>query len=297
MNARHPSQESFSLVLGGGGARGYAHLGALRTLEAWGYRPSAIVGVSMGALVAAAYSLRPDWYDAVLSADTSGFPNPGHRGRQRRPESARVRETIERARVVWNMMTGWGAPDRAVAAGRRLLEDLFGDKRLEEGRVPVVACATDLLSGARVELSSGLARDAVYASAALAGVIPPLEMGDYLLVDGVYTDISPVDVARAMDPRVVIAVDPTQPAGATDIHNGIQAAMRAVEICHDRHAALRFREADLVISPQFPTYVDTLDFESRRMCVLAGMRATREAASEIHDLLRPARGGLGGRKP
>jgi len=280
-----PEQAQFSMVLAGGGARGFAHLGVLRELEVLGFRPSAAVGVSMGALVAAAYALRSDWFDAVITLDTSDFPPAGQRGRVRGSREARFRTTIGRVRVAWNMVTGWGAPERAVEAGQEQLKALFGDARLEDGRIPVIACASDLFSGARVELSSGLARDAVYASSALAGVIPPLEWEGHLLADGAYADIAPVDVARAMPPRVVLAVDPSQPSGATDIHTGAQAVMRAMEICHLRHADLRFQETDLVIKPEFPRYIDTLDFESRHICVEAGTEAARKAAPDLRRLI------------
>lgn len=278
-------QRHFSIVLAGGGARGFAHVGVLHELEVLGYRPSAVVGVSMGALVAAAYALRVDWFDAVMSIDTSGFPPPGRRGRQRASKGPRIRATIGRVHVAWNMVTGWGAPVRSAEAGQEQLKELFGDTRLEDGRIPVVACASDLLSGTRIELSSGLAREAVYASSALAGILRPLEWNGHLLADGVYVDVAPVDVARAMAPPLVLAVDPSQPSAATDIHNGAQAVMRAMEICHLRHADLRFREADLVIKPKFPYYIDTLDFESREVCMEAGILAAREAAPAIRKIL------------
>lgn len=278
-----PRHTPFSLVLAGGGARGYAHAGVLRALEHLGYRPSAVVGVSMGSLVAATYSLRADWYRALLDMDTSGFPLPGRRGAA--STEPRIRAALAKVQVAWNMITGWGAPEQALVAGHRLLLHLLGDHDLAAGRVPVVVCATDLLSGGRVELFSGRARDAVYASSALAGIMPPLERDGALLADGAYTDVAPVDVARALDPPIVIAVDPTQSTGATDIHNGAQAVLRAMEICHLKHAELRFTKADLVIRPDFGAYIDTLDFGMRRECVTAGICATRAATEDLRGLL------------
>jgi len=76
-----PEQAHFSIVLAGGGARGFAPLGVLQELEALGFRPSAVVGVSMGAIVAAAYAPRSDWFGAVIALDTSGFP-PAHHLRE-----------------------------------------------------------------------------------------------------------------------------------------------------------------------------------------------------------------------
>ena len=66
--------KSFGLVLAGGGARGMAHVGALRALNHLGYYPRVVAGVSIGALVAATYSLNPNWYQDLREMDVSGFP-------------------------------------------------------------------------------------------------------------------------------------------------------------------------------------------------------------------------------
>ncbi|MHB1298440.1 MAG: patatin-like phospholipase family protein [Gemmatimonadaceae bacterium] len=66
----------FALVFGGGGARGFAHLGVLRGLERDGYYAERIVGMSMGALVGVTYGSRPEWNDAVLAISLSDFPGP-----------------------------------------------------------------------------------------------------------------------------------------------------------------------------------------------------------------------------
>lgn len=276
----------FSLVFAGGGARGYAHVGVLRGLESMGLAPAGLVGVSMGAVVAVTYGMRDDWYEALLALDTSGAPPPeeGH-GSPSGPQPA-VRSAWTKARAAWSLLTGWGAPDEAAAEGRASLERLIGPGRLEDCQVPVTVCATDLLSGSRVELDSGPAVPAVLASSALAGILPPVDVGGQLLVDGVYTDIAPVDVARTMSASAVIAVDPTQPQDAEPPRNGLQVVMRAMEICHQSHAHERIGTADLVIRPVFDRYVDVLDFGARDLCVEAGRAAVDAVSDQIRDLLR-----------
>jgi NTE family protein len=276
----------FTLVLSGGGARGFAHAGVLRVLEAYGFRPSALVGVSMGAVVAVTYSLREDWYTALLTADTSGFPGPLPPRRNRLSISERARVVYSYIRALRDMTLGWGVGTHALDEGERFLRSLTEDRDLEEGRVPVAVCATDLGSGERVIIRSGSAAQAIYASSALAGVLPPLERpGGRLLADGAYVDIAPIDVARAYRNPVVIAVDPGQLLEAAEIHNGLQALMRAFDICHRRHAELRFDEADLVLRPTFPRPIDTLDFDKRRECIAAGMRVARANRGRIEQLL------------
>jgi NTE family protein len=276
----------FTLVLAGGGARGFAHAGVLRALEHAGLRPSALVGVSMGAIVAATYALREDWYSALLTIDTEAFPQEAPSAAEGNGIGTRLRAAVGKAHTAWNMLTGWGAPESVQEAGTAVLQSLLGTRTLEEGRVPVTVCATDLLSGSRVEISSGSAKEAVYASSALAGVLPPVETEGQLLVDGVYSDIAPVDIARAMNAPVVIAVDAGQSSGSgQEINNGLQAVLRAMEICHLRHSDLRMEEADFVVRPVFSRHIDVLDFGARRECVVAGVRAVRAATDNIRSLL------------
>jgi len=280
---------SFTLVLAGGGARGYAHAGVLRALQHAGLEPAGLVGVSMGAVVAATYALREDWYEALLSVDLSGASRPGHGWRPAASRGTAVRRAWGYAQTTWNMMTGWGAPAEVAEAGQAALETLLGSARLEQGRIPITVCATDLRSGTRVELSSGPAAPAVYASSALAGILPPMELEELLLIDGVYADVAPIDIARRMGAAVVIAVDPSQGAGAESIRNGLQVVMRAMEICHLMHAHLRLDTADLVLRPDFGRSIDLLDFGARRGCVAAGVRAVRARREEVERILAPGR--------
>ena len=275
----------FTLVLAGGGARGYAHVGVLRALEHRGLAPSAIVGVSMGAIVAATYALRADWYEALLEVDLATLPQPSALRGAEGAQPPMLRRALDYAQAAWSMVSGWGAPDEVAAAGREAIAALVGSRNLEEGRIPVVVCATDLRSGARVALRDGPAAAAVYASSALAGVLQPSTDGARVLADGAYVDIAPVDLARPLGPEVVIAVDPGQVSGAGAITNGLQAVMRAMEICHYTHAHLRLQEADLVLRPRFRRFIDVLDFTSGRECVAAGMRAVRAQEPAIEALL------------
>jgi NTE family protein len=252
-----------------------------------GLRPAGLVGVSMGAIVAATYALREDWYEALLSIDLSGSPPAGKGWRSAGRRGAAIRRAWSYAHATWNMVTGWGAPDETAEAGRRALDELLGPGRLEEGRLPLTVCATDLRSGTRVEFNSGPAAPAVSASSALAGVFPPVEQNGLLLVDGAYADVAPVDVARRMGAPVVISVDPSQGAGGEAFTNGLQVVMRAMEICHLTHAHLRIDAADLVLRPVFDGPIDVLDFDARRECVAAGIRVVRARKAELEATLMP----------
>lgn len=276
----------FVLVLSGGGARGFAHVGVLRALERRGLRPAAVVGVSMGAVVATAYALRDDWYSALLAMDTRAFPRPFRTVEDgQRPLRARLGRLFHYARATRDVFLGWGPGTPALFAGARLLRRLTLGRNLEDGRVPVAVCATDLRAGVRVVLRSGSASAAAYASSALAGVLPPLRQGDQLLCDGAYADVAPIDVARSFGHPFVVAVDAGQSLVSGEIRNGFQALTRAVEICQMTHAHLHFLEADLVLTPTFARTIDTLEFSARRECVAAGMRAVRRNGAALRQLL------------
>lgn len=278
----------FTLVLSGGGARGFAHLGVLRALEAAGYRPAAVVGVSMGAVVAVGYGLRLDWYRALLAMDTRAFPAP----MPTEEEQSASRRNRWRARwlglrFIYHAVTGWGVGVPARLAGIRALRTLTRDCVLEDARLPIAVCATDLRGGCRHVLRDGDASEALYACVALAGILPPLERDGLLLADGAYVDLAPVDVARSFGHSIVIAVNPGQEPTNALVRNGLQALRRAMEICNLSHATARFRQADFVLNPVFRRTVDMLDFAARRECVAAGIRAVRAQRLAIDALLAP----------
>lgn len=281
----------FTLILSGGGARGFAHVGVLRALEGYGFRPSAVVGVSMGAVVGATYSLRPaDWYPALLAMDTRAFPRPLHSGpAQGRSARQKLRRLFAYLHASRDLFLDWGVGIHALAAGTELLRSLTMDKNLEDGRIPIAVCATDLRAGARVVFHSGNAGELVYASSALAGVLPPLRRGDWLLSDGAYADLVPIDVARSFGNPVVIAVNAGQALERSEIRTGFQALTRAVDICQLTHAHVRFGQADLALLPVFRRPIDTLDFDARRECIAAGIAVVRRNRAELRRLLGPLR--------
>lgn len=277
----------FTIVLGGGGARGFAHLGVLRALEHEGLIPHAVVGVSMGAVIGVTFAMRPDWYRAVLQMNLESFPGPSPApGEPSAGLTQRVRRLVLGLRAVASVIVGWGPGSPARKAGLAELRKLFGQAGLEQARIPVAVAATDLRSGQRVVLRSGPADQAVYASAALAGVLQPLELNGQLLADGAYSDLAPIDVGHEQGAEVVIAVDAGQSVQTTPIRNGFQAIMRAMDICHRQHAQLRFAQADLVLHPEFGRSIDTLDFGARRECVVAGLRAVRRERQALQRLLK-----------
>ncbi len=241
----------------------------------------------MGAIVGATYALNEAWYDDLVHLDLERLP--GMRNGARSSPITRLRSIFDSGLAVGHLVLRWGTWAGAEPVIRALLADLTLGKELEEARLPYAAIATDLATQERYVLERGNAADAVYASAALAGVLPPHRAGDAVLVDGVYADSVPIDVARGMGADVVVAVDAGQRRAAAPPRNALEAFTRAMEIVHHQHAQMRFGEADLVLAPPFACRVDSLDFGHHRRCVAAGARSVIANRHALAELLEPSR--------
>jgi NTE family protein len=179
------------LALGGGAVRGAAHIGVLQVLEREGIVPDIIVGTSIGAAVGAAYAA------GVSTAEISRL---FHMARWHRL-----------ARLTWRNRLSLLDTEPLEA----LIQASIGVPTFEQLPRRFAAVACDILTGERVVLQSGSLARAVCASAAIPGLFPPVELDDWLLVDGGVVDNLPVDVARELGADYVIAVDLFPPPRGT----------------------------------------------------------------------------------
>lgn len=172
------------LALGGGAARGWAHIGILRTLEKAGIRPDVIAGTSMGALAGGAWAANrldqlEDFARSMTKRRMFGF-------------------------LDWRI-----GGNGLISGGRlaKLLELNFGETFIENLPVKYAAIATELSSGHEIWLTRGNLIQAMRASYALPGIFTPIRLGGRWLVDGALVNPIPVSAARALGARVVIAVN------------------------------------------------------------------------------------------
>jgi NTE family protein len=280
---------TLGLALGGGGVRGLAHIGVLSVLDREAIPIHAIAGTSMGAIVGAAYALGADFDKERLAKQVMelGIKPPlvlGASEEDRESFFERMRQFIDLERFLIDTMWGWGAYEGKVVADA--LTKLTSGKRLEEARVPLAAVATDLLTGEKVVFKKGPASLALQASSALPGFFPPIRHEGRLLADGAFVDLVPVDIAREMGAQVVVAVDVDQESIRTDVSNGLQAFLRAVDIGARHHKRHHLRMADLVILPEFGEPVDSLDFLKAELCIEAGLRATEAVLPAVRRMLQ-----------
>jgi NTE family protein len=179
-----------TLALGGGGAKGNAHIGVLRRLEKEGVRVKGVAGTSFGGLIAVLYALgfTPDTIeDTFASVDQNQFYGHG-------PNE--------------------GPSLLGLAGVTRLLEQRIGDRTFADLKLPCVLTAVDLKSGKEVLLSKGRLVDAMLATIAMPGIFPARYIDGLELVDGGTLDPVPVAPARALAPRLpVVAVVLTMPMG------------------------------------------------------------------------------------
>jgi NTE family protein len=175
---------SIGLVLGSGAARGFAHIGVMRALQAHGIKPDIIVGTSMGALVGGCYATDQldtleDWARSLTMRRIIGYLD---------------------VRIGGSGLIGGGR-----LANR--LQESIGEATIENLPIRFAAIATEIGTGHEVWLTKGSLSLAVRASYALPGIFPPVYLGGRWLVDGALVNPVPVSAARALGARVVIAVN------------------------------------------------------------------------------------------
>lgn len=287
---------SVGVALGGGAARGLAHIGVVEALVAEGVFPSAIAGTSMGALVGSLYAR---WLDParVRAHLLAAFRSPafgrvlgtyweGVRCARRAAglwqRVGEVRRTLLRATVLSRV--SMVSPAQYTALIRLLAGE---DEPLERTKIPCVAVAAGLRSLRERIMVSGSIHRAVAASCAVPGVFPPIPDGDDDLVDGGVLLPVPVTPVRALGAEFVIAVDVgTEETGDGRTPTGLDVVLRSASISRDALRRIELARADLVVTPEVRD-LDWFDFHRAEEAIEAGAEATRRALAPWLARLRP----------
>jgi NTE family protein len=249
-----------ALALGGGFARGFAHLGVLQVLEQNRIAISHIAGTSVGSILGAAYA--------------SGAP------------LARIIATCRTLR--FRDIARWRVSRLGLASNHRLadlIEHVFESRRFEDLRIPMAVVATNLNTGEPVVFTEGNLIDPIRASCAFPGIFEPVEIGTRWLVDGALTAPVPTRAARNLGAQHVIGVS----VGMQDGHKGapsnvFQVVSRAVCAAQKHQLELWERHADLILRPDVQT-IAWDDFERAEEAIEAGAVAARRALPRIKRLL------------
>jgi NTE family protein len=291
-----PWRLKVGLALGGGAARGLAHIGVLRALVREGIPIDVITGTSMGAVVGGAFAATGDIAEierkvrALLASDEfqktrMSFLRETKRSRGNILYS--VTSLVRRGIVygVSTMRPSFVSAERFALSLGRILPDV------EVSTTPIRfgASAVDLETAHEVVLCHGRLREVAAASAAIPGILPPRRLHGRLLIDGGWADKVPVLPAFRLGADVVIAVDISADLSETKRYaRGIDIVLRANTIKDLAMADFQRRLADIAIEPAVRG-IHWADFESSEYCVQAGDAAASEAVPKIRELLRQER--------
>ena len=254
--ARAPQAPRIGLALGGGAARGFAHIGVIQVLEEAGIKPDLVTGTSAGSLVAALYAA-------------------GRNGKDLAAQAMAMDESV---------LTDWVFPTRGVIRGEalaRYVREQTAGLGIEQMRLPLGIVATDLDSGLPVLFRRGDAGQAVRASSAVPAVFLPVRIGAREYVDGGLVAPVPVRFARDMGAELVIAVDVSTPPDGAPTHDTMRLLLQTFAIMGKRINHFELAQADVVLRPQLAG-VSSTDFAARRRAIEAG----REAALAALPALR-----------
>jgi predicted acylesterase/phospholipase RssA len=281
MNAGN--KPKIGLVLGGGGARGLAHIGVLKVFARRNIPVDLLAGASMGGFMAAAYATGL----SILELDA---------------EAMRMTRLTRMIRLV-----DLSGPRRGLIEGSRLrayLCSLLGkDTRIENLPIPLALLAVDLLTGRLIVLREGRLVDAVQATMAVPGLFTPVRLGEYRLVDGGLLDNVPIDVARNMGADITIAVD-VSPSYIQDASPGSQPGEKDwpawfPSFARDFYLAellmistlteIRLREArpDIIIRPCLPAGISIFwGFNRAAEAIKAGELAALQIMPDLEEILK-----------
>jgi len=262
--ARLLSRRGVGLVLSGGGARGFAHLGVIRALREAGIPIDFVGGSSIGSIIAAGVAM--GWSDDEMQARY-------HRGF-----------------VETNPVNDYTVPVVALTRGRkvtRLLEREYGTTVIEDLRTPFFCISADLKTGQVFEHQEGLVAQALRASVAIPGVMPPVIRGNSVLVDGATINNFPVDIMQRHGPGLVIGSDVSAdpfPGGHRRMHI-FQILMCAGLVNGAATAASQRRRADVLVKPPLAN-IDLLNWQAFDRAIEAGYTYARRILEEMTGLPR-----------
>ena len=246
----------YVLALGGGGARGLAHIGVLKVLQSEGIRIKGIAGISMGAIIGAMYA----YYEDAIEVEEIFRKFLQSQFHQKFGKTffllSETPDTYQQPKTVIKKL-GRGfvylkAASKKGIFSRDILNDtlnfLLPDIRFDDLRIPFVSVSSDLISGKQVIFKTGKVRPAVIASSLVPGIVEPLKFGNFLLTDGSTTGVVPVKAAGDSFGGKVIAVDVSLALNREfELRTAFDVALRAGELTNNFLNQIWLDSADIVI--------------------------------------------------
>ena len=262
-----PRKIKIGLALGGGAARGFAHIGVIKALEAQGIYPDIVVGTSAGSVVGALYA-----------AGNNGF------------QLQKMAFEMDEAAI-----SDWAMPlfgkSSGVLKGEALqawINKAVGNQPMEKLKLPFGAVASDLKNGQPILFQRGNTGMAVRASSSVPGVFQPVNINGHTYVDGGLVAPVPVRFAREMGADFIIAVNISTQADAQATNSSLEVIMQTFSIMGQRINQFELKDADVVIQPALGKMASN-DFNGRNQAILAGEQAAAALMPQIKQKLEAKR--------
>lgn len=278
------------LALGGGGARGLAHLGVLIALEEAGIPISMIAGTSMGAAMGAAKAIGADLH---LTAKVLESLNLNEILQVSDSTVREVQKIVGRSMAEYVRGSAWREEDSQphdLARLRELFRLLTANKRFEDAEIPYAAVAANLETGERVVMREGFLYEAIAASTSVPGVFSPVASEGLFLIDGGVVDKLPADVVIDMGAEAVLAIDTGAPLDR-DVTTCLDALLQTQRVTSTQLTNLQLVHADerlkghlLVIKPDVG-WIRMFEFEHTQDAIQAGKDAVRPRLDDIRVLV------------
>lgn len=254
-----PRPPRIGLALGGGAARGFAHIGVLQVLEENGIKPDLVVGTSAGSVVATLY--------AAGKTPT---------------ELGTMAMTLDESSI-----TDWVFPGRSMLKGEALAKFIrtqTAGKSIEAMRLPLGIVAADLKNGQPILFRRGDPGTAVRASSAVPAVFEPVKMEGREYIDGGAVSPVPVRFARQMGAELIIAVDISAIPEGQPTKGAVDILLQTFNIMGHAISQYELADAEVVVRPKLQG-VGSADFSARRLSILAGREAMLTVLPQLRERL------------
>jgi NTE family protein len=261
-STRVPRQPKIALVLGGGSAKGFAHVGVIRVLEQEKIPIHMIIGTSVGSLIGGLYAANPDSFQLEWIAFKID------------------RSDILDFSIVYSKL----GPVQG-AKLESFVEHNAKAKKVEDTKIPFTPVATDLNTGETILLERGSLAKAIHASSSIPGIFVPVTFGNRTLVDGGVTNNVPCDIAKAKGADIVIAVNLQKDVkNQTAAESLIDIIAQSISVMMRESSRSKLASADVVLEPDTKG-ISMFDFTQKKRLMEEGMKAAREAMPKIRALM------------
>lgn len=287
------TRPKIGLALGGGGAKGFAHIGVIKVLEANGIPIDMVAGTSIGAIAGGLYASGRDGAALEKLTDSVDWLRLFGIGYENERFFELTNQITYKVPFYFDKEEELLVHEEGVVLGDKILLFLRGETggiTFNQLRLPFKATAVDLLSGKLQILDQGEVALAMRSSFAVPGVFAPVNTGGMLLVDGGILDNLPVDVVRSMGADIVIAVDLSalEPRKKDSFTSILSVVERFEELQHWTINSPKSKEADIVIKPDVKG-IGLLEFDKQREARKAGEVATLLKIEEIRAYIKSYR--------